>query len=107
MTATNVITVTVSDIQRELESLVDRVHQGEIRVVVEKDGTPVAVFVSPRDLERLDQFDAEWEDDFAVFDEISSAFADVPLEELEQEVDKAVAEVRAEMRAEREAGIAR
>ena len=45
-----------------------------------------------------------WEDDdIAVLDEIAEAFADVPLEELEREVDKAVAEVRAEMRRERAA----
>ena len=45
----------------------------------------------------------EQDDDDAVFYEIAAAFADVPDEELEREVDKAVAEVRAEMRRERTA----
>jgi prevent-host-death family protein len=106
MTATTK-TMQLSEVLGAFEGLVDRVQQGKVRVVVEKDGVPVAVFVSPQDLDRLNQFDAEWEDDFAVFDEMGAAFAGVPLDEIEREVDKAVAEVRAEMRAEREAGIAR
>jgi hypothetical protein len=106
MTATNKI-VQISDVPGELDALVDLVRQGGARIVVEKDGIPVAVFVSPDDLERLNRFDADWEDDFAVFDEMTAAFAGVPLEEIEREADNAVAEARAEMRAERRAGVAR
>jgi hypothetical protein len=47
--------------------------------------------------------DEERESRFAVIDRMREAFADVPTEEIEQEVAKAVAEVRAEMAAEREA----
>jgi hypothetical protein len=106
MTVTN-RTMKISEVPAELDVFIDLVQQGEVRVVVEKDGIPVAVFVSPQDLERLNQLDAEWEDDFAVFDEMGAAFAGVPLEEIERETAKAVAEARAEMRAEREAGVAR
>lgn len=106
MSTTNV-KMSVADVQSELTTLVDRVFPGETRVVTEKEGQPIAVLVSPRDLERLEQSDAEWEDDFAIFDEMGAAFADVPWEEVERETEKAVAEVRAEMRAERAAGVAR
>ena len=80
---------------------------GETRVVIEKDGLPVAVLVSPKDLEWIERFETEWEEDFAVFDEMSAAFAGVPAEEIERETAKAVAEVRAEMRAARASGVAR
>ena len=43
-----------------------------------------------------------WSADFAVLDRIGAAFADVPDEDLEREVTKAVAHARAELRAERE-----
>jgi hypothetical protein len=67
----------------------------------------VAVLVSPKDLEWIERFETEWEEDFAVFDEMSAAFAGVPAEEIERETAKAVAEVRAEMRAARASGVAR
>jgi hypothetical protein len=40
--------------------------------------------------------DAKREHDFAAINEIGKAFADVPLDELQREVDKAVAEVKRE-----------
>jgi prevent-host-death family protein len=97
----------ISDVRSELNSLVNRVYRGETRVLVEKSGIPVAALVSPEDLARLGQFDAGWEDDFAVFDEMGAAFADVSPEEIERETAKALAEVRAEMQTERETTISR
>ena len=99
--------MSVADVQNDLEALVDRVRPGETRVVIEKDGHPVAVLVSPRDLERMEQFETEWEQDFAVFDEIGAAFAGVPADEIERETARALAEVRAERRAMRAVGAAR
>jgi prevent-host-death family protein len=99
--------MSVADVRNELESLVDRILPGETRVVIEKDGRPVAVLVSPQDLKRMVQLETEWEQDFAVFDEIGAAFAGVPAEEIERETAKTLAEVRAERRAERTAGAAR
>ncbi len=82
--------------------MINAVFRRQKRVVLEKAGIPVAALVSTEDLERLKRCDAERAADFAVLDRIGAAFADVPADELEREVAKALAEVRAEMRTERE-----
>jgi len=64
---------------------------------VTENGVPVAAIVSPSDLAYLGQRDHNKEAFFAVVDEIQAAFADVPEEELEREIAKAVAEARAEL----------
>lgn len=92
----------ISEVQRQLDALVNDVSHQESRVLIEKNGTPVAALVSPDDLRRLERFEQEREADFAIIDEVREAFKDVPPEELEREAAKAINEVRAEMRAERE-----
>jgi prevent-host-death family protein len=96
-------TVKTSEARQNLSKLLTKVHSGEVRVVVEKDGIPVAGIVSAADLERLGLYEAERERDFRIVDELREAFRDVPDEELEKEIDLAVAEARAELRAERQA----
>ena len=51
------------------------------------------------DLQRLDRLDRERAERFKVLEEFGEAFKDVPVEELEREVARALAEVRAERRA--------
>ena len=87
----------------QLSELLNRVHDREMRVMISKGNLPVAAIVSIDDLERLNQLDAQREADFEVFREISAAFADQAPEEIEEQVDRAVAEVRAEARRERNA----
>ena len=96
-------TIEVADAEQRFGQILNRVARSRDRVLVEQDGTPVAAIVSAEDLDRLTRLDAERADDFAIFDEIGAAFADVDPEEIERETAKALAEVRAEMRAEREA----
>jgi prevent-host-death family protein len=95
-------TVSATEARQQLPQLVNTVHRNESRVIIEKSGIPVAALVSASDLERLARFEADWERDFAIVDEIREAFKDVSPDELEREVAKALAEVRAEMRAEKE-----
>lgn len=90
----------ISEVRGQLNSLVNRVYRHEARVVVEKNGIPVAGIVSADDLRRLDQLDRQREADFEVFDELPEAFKDVPDDEIEREADRALAHVREEMRAE-------
>jgi prevent-host-death family protein len=105
MTA-SVQTMKSSDVRRELDELLDRVYRGEACVLVEKSGVPVAVIVSPEDWRRFEECECDREDPFAILDEMGAAFKDVPLEEIERETEKALAEVRAEMQAERAAAAA-
>jgi prevent-host-death family protein len=93
-------TVQLSEVTRQLTRLVDQVSHGQNRIVVERDGVPVAAFVSVQDLARLEHDEQERAERFRILDEIGAAFADVPADELEAEVARALDEVRAERRAE-------
>ncbi|MBI4310880.1 MAG: type II toxin-antitoxin system Phd/YefM family antitoxin [Chloroflexi bacterium] len=96
-------TLKATEARRQWDALLDQVSKEKARVLVEKDGVPVAAIVSPEDLERLVEYERRREEGFKVLHEISAAFKDVPREEIEREVDKAVAQVREEMRRERKA----
>jgi prevent-host-death family protein len=76
----------------------NKVFRKETRVIVEKSGIPVAAIISADDLDRLNRLEAQRQKDFAILDEMREAFKDVPAEELEREVAKAVASVRQENR---------
>lgn len=94
--------MTITQVQHDLLVLVDEVSRNETRVVVEQAGAPVAALVSVEDLRQLAEFDAQRAERRRVLNAIREKFRDVPAEEIEQEAEKAVAEVRAEMRAERQ-----
>lgn len=79
-------------------ALLDEVARGHHRVIIERDGAPVAAVVSVRDLERWQRLDADRARRFAALDESQAAFRDLPDDEVEREVERALAEVRAESR---------
>jgi prevent-host-death family protein len=93
-------TMKISEVKQQLNRLVNRVYRHETRIMVEKSGIPVAAIVSAEDLRRLDRLDRERAERFKVLEEFGEAFKDVPVEELERETARALAEVRAERRAE-------
>lgn len=93
--------LSISEVKSLLAPLASEVSRNEVRVIVEEAGQPVAALVSVEDFERWSRMDREREARFAVIDRMRAAFADVPTEEIEQEVAKALAEVRAEMAEER------
>jgi prevent-host-death family protein len=95
-------TMPISEVRAQLNNLVNQVYGKESRILVEKSGIPVAAIVSPKDLARLERLDEERKRDFEALAVFSEAFRDVPIEELEQMVTEALAEVRAENRAHRE-----
>ena len=92
-------TMKISDVKQQLNRVVNRVYRHETRVMVEKSGIPVAGIVSAEDLRRLDRLDRERAERFKILEEFGEAFKDVPVEELERETARALAEVRAERRA--------
>ena len=91
-------TLTLSETHRDFEQIVHDIAGGGPPVVVEERGTPVAAIISAAELGRLTRLADERRRDFAVIHDISAAFKDVPLDELEREVDRAVREVRAAQR---------
>jgi len=93
-------TISLTDARQSFSQLINQVFRREARVLIEKNSLPVAALVSADDLERLRRYDEEREQRFRILDEIQEAFKDVPPEELEREVSRAVAQVRKEMRRE-------
>lgn len=89
-------TINVTQARQEFGQLLNRVFRRETRVIVEKSGIPVAAIVSADDLDALQRFEQQRVKAFTVIDRMRAAFADVPDDELEREVDKAIAQVRAE-----------
>ena len=98
-------TMKISDVKQQFNSLVNQIYRGQTRVVVEKSGIPVAAIVSPDDLQRLDQLEQERDRRFRILEEFGAAFADVPVAELEREVNRALSGVRAARRAEGEQSV--
>jgi prevent-host-death family protein len=94
-------TTKASEARQQFSRLLNQVFRKQTRVIVEKSGIPVAALISTADLDRLTRFERERAERFQALDASRAAFRDVPDEELEQEVARAVAEARQELRAER------
>lgn len=92
-------TLKASQAREQFSQLLNQVFKSQTRVLIEKSGIPVAAIISVADLERLNQLEEERQREFAVLDEIGEAFKDVPLEEIEREVVKALATVLKKRRA--------
>jgi prevent-host-death family protein len=96
-------TMKISEVKAKLSSLVNEVYRQEKRILVEKAGIPVAAVISVNDLERLNQFERDWEERFRVVDEMREAFKDVPPDQIERDVAAIVREMRDEREAARRA----
>jgi prevent-host-death family protein len=94
--------VKATEARDQLPQILNSVYRGQGRVVIERSGIPVAAIVSPQDLAALNRLDEQRADLAGVLAEMREVFRDVPQEEIEEETNKAVAEVRDQMRAERE-----
>jgi hypothetical protein len=73
-------------------------------VLVEKSGVPIAAIISADDLERFERLESKRGERFRLLEEMRRAFKDQPLEEIEQEVARAIAEVRNERRQDQKSG---
>jgi prevent-host-death family protein len=94
-------TMKASVARQQFSQLLNDVFRKESRVLVEKSGIPVAAIISASDFTRLGRLEAERNKDFAILDEVREAFKDVPAEEIEREVARALSQVRAENRTKR------
>lgn len=94
-------TMKLSDTKQQFSQVINRVAQGETRVVVEKSGLPVAAIISLEEYRRFREQEARRATRFEAISRISQAFDDVSDEDLERELMKARDAARAELRAER------
>lgn len=76
-----------------------RVASGEVRLLIERDGTPLAALISADDFKLFLRDDRKRREQLSALYASWEAFKDVPPEEIEREIEKATAEVRAERRA--------
>jgi prevent-host-death family protein len=91
-------TATVSEARRTFSETLNRVYRGETRVMIEKNGIPVGVLVSPRDLSDIEEMQRRREDLRSALKKTRAAFDGVPIEEIDREVEKAIEEVEAQRR---------
>lgn len=91
-------TFSASEARQAWSSLLNSVSAGEKRVVIEKNGSPIAALISVSDFRQFERDERLRRERFKVLEEFSAAYADVPVEEIEREVARAVQEVREERR---------
>jgi hypothetical protein len=89
-------TISIREEDPTLDALLAEVASGNKRLVLEENGAIAGVLLSPLEYQRLLRSDSRTEKDLAVIDEIRAAFADVPEDELQREIDKATAAARKE-----------
>ncbi|MDQ3700402.1 MAG: type II toxin-antitoxin system Phd/YefM family antitoxin [Chloroflexota bacterium] len=89
-------TMNVSQARQEWSEVINKVFRKETRVLVEKSGIPVVAIVSPEDLERLKQYDAEEARSWAVLDKIRERNGDQDPDQVLQDVTNVVEAVRQE-----------
>ena len=95
-------TMAASEAKRNWSKVINRAFSGEVRIVVQKHGIPVAGIVSADDIERLAELDARRAEGHEILTQFGRAFRDQTPEQIEEAVAQAVAEVRAENRREAE-----
>ncbi len=90
-----------SEVRQHFSRVINHVARDEARVIVEKNGLPVAAIVPTKDLQRLERIDADIAEGWRILEAMRAPFQDVPTEEIEREAARAIAESRAERRADR------
>ena len=88
--------VAASRARQDWGKLLERVRRGRIRILVQKNGVPVAALIAPEDLARFERIEAEQD---AALARMRAAFADLTDEQIEQDVAEVIAEVRTARRA--------
>ena len=99
-------TLNITTTRSQLSELVNQVFGRETRIIIQKSGIPVAAIVSAEDAARLEEFERQREADFTFLSDIQERFADVPVEEHEREVTRAIRQARSRLRAKKDQGAA-
>ncbi len=79
-------TLTASAAHQVWSQLLDQISRGETRIIVERNGSPVAALISAEDFEWLTQREAERAERFKILDEIRARNLDKDPDEVERDV---------------------
>ena len=91
-------TMDVNQVKDNFNQVLSQVSDRQTRVLVRERDKALAGIVPVEDLQRLDQLDAEWDDDWRVIGEIQERNRDKTEEEVATDVAEAIAAVRKEPR---------
>jgi prevent-host-death family protein len=94
-------TMNAEDSRKQFSEILDRVQRDDERVVIEKDGVPVAAVVPISVLQADEEREQARQRALASLREAQAGFADVDEEEAEREIAKALEEIRQERAAAR------
>ena len=86
----------VAEARRRFSRILDDVRESDEPVIIEKSGVPVAAVVPLTVLDRDRRWAAERAERIALLERMRRPFRDVPTEEIDTQVRKAIASVRAE-----------
>ena len=86
----------VAEARQRFSRILDDVRESDEPVIIEKSGVPVAALVPLTVLDRDRRWAAERAERMALLERMRRPFRDVPTEEIETQVRKAIASVRAE-----------
>jgi prevent-host-death family protein len=86
----------VAEARQQFSRILDDVREGDQPVIIEKSGVPVAAVVPLAVLDRDRRWAAERTERIALLERMRRPFRDVPTEQIEAQVRKAIASVRAE-----------
>jgi prevent-host-death family protein len=89
-------TMNVSEARRQFSDVLNRVYRNRERIVVEKNGIPMAGIVPIADLTYARNREEGRQGLRDILNQTRSAFVEVPEDEIEREIEKAIAEVDAE-----------
>jgi prevent-host-death family protein len=91
-------TISVSEARQKLSETLNRVREDNVRYIVEKSGIPVAAVVPLSVLEEAERKEAARLEAIRAFEAVQSGFVGVSEEEAEQEIAKALEEIKRERR---------
>lgn len=89
-------TMKASEARQQWSQLLKKVYREKTRILVEKSDIPIAGIIPAEELQLFSEWVAAREKRFAILDEMQAAFSDVSDTEIEEQVAKALAEVRKE-----------
>ncbi len=86
--------VQADEVGQRWAQLAPEVSTERKRILVKQHDAPAVAIISARDLARLQRFEAQEREGLRVLAASRAAFKDVPDEELEREVDRAIQQAR-------------
>lgn len=84
----------VSESRKQYSELLNRVHRDEQQIIIEKNGIPVAAIVPMSVVRDAELAEQNRKAAINAFHKVQNTFADIPEDELERELSKALAEAK-------------